>query len=460
MRNSLIVSVLMVLFALARTSWAGKPSIFLTQAGGGGNGERYLINGTWQPFTIANRDVEKWKGILTEMKGVGCEVVILDMTNLGQVRIMENALRAREYLDGMKFANFVSSFSHAKKTGKTFIELANNQAKDTWEMMAQDPDVYEYWGDKPLLIIWGSFNAFDRLYEEAPPEHKTHLHLFELGFAEAANNNTVNLFDRDSFGYRTVSGNAKVRQCAPCFGFGTRAWKRKTKDEYRKDCQWVKQATDYSVYGSWTFSDNMMMGITQTVDINSEVNVYPDSSNPFYYASVLRSVLKEDPTDSTAKTASDEPGEGADGSFRNNPEQSLIILEHSSSRYLAMNSAGNASFALATDTTTSKERALDSQWIQIPVNETWFYLEHRTSGARLYHHSGEAVHSIPTGALPGAKNLQGRSQWRFLMTGNGWHQLQNKRNRMVLSGNPSDGGLKMVNPADASEATRWRMASP
>jgi len=565
---AVLISVI-IFFGCTTSSLAGKACLYLTQAGGGDNGELYLINGTWQPFSIANRDVEKWTGVLDQLSDVGCDVVILDMTNLGQVRIMENALQATNHLAGMKFANFVTSKSHADQRDMTIVELANLQARDTWEMMAQDPSVYEYWGDKPLLILWASEEAYDRVYADSPPEHKTYLDRFKLGFAEAANNNTISLFDKDSFGYRSVSGHARVRQCAPCFGYNSPIWVRKTKEEYRKDCEWVKKATDYSVYGSWTHSDNMMMGIAQTENTIAEINTYPDTTDPYYYWDVLRSVLKGIPVNKTislnvldngnyvradeskdpinrplyanqsavgdletfkvldaAETGTENislyneylgayvrsanenlldcAGTDAGGPNRftwlpdgngfvtlrsaaiggqyvqvlNGTNQlaatqsdsnalytafacdiietdTFSTLEHASARHLALSPAGNDAH-----TQEAGFETMDSQWVRVDVDGTWFYLENRTSKALLHNHSGTNVNSIAGGALPGSSAIQNRAQWTLVDAGGGWFRLQNKKNGTWVSENPAGGALQMVATTDTSNATLWKMVAP
>lgn len=549
---------------------AGKAGLMITMAAGGDKGELYKIHDTWQPFRISNRDTFKWSGILKEMKAVGCEVVILDMTNLGQVRIMENALSVRDHLDGMKYATFVTSHSHALQRDMTIVELANLQAKDIWDMMAQDPTVYEYWGDKPLMIVWADEDYFTRVYNESPPEHKTYIDKFRIGYSESSENgHTKDHFAKDSFAYRTVGGHLKVRQCAPTFGYNSATWTRKTKEEYRADCEWVKMATDYSVYGSWTLSDGMMMGVVNTEGLSDYKNRYPDVTDPYYYADVLRSVLKGIPVGKTVALNLPQTGKyicadieknsvanplfaiapsvgdletfkvldaterGTDnigiynqalGKYLRNAgglmecsgthmggsncfkwidrgngyvslrssayagkfvsalnqenqlvatepnvdaanttftykiidDREFVSFENVSRRHLALGGSG-----IGTRTLPSGVVTVDSQWVPEYIDDTWFFLRHRSSNSLLQNFNDS---TIATATAPGAwRNSSvttAQVLWRLVDTGSGWYRLQNKRTSKFISGNMNQGALSMVNAEHVDDSTLWRMVYP
>jgi hypothetical protein len=130
-------------------------------------------------------------------------------------------------------------------------------------------------------------------------------------------------------------------------------------------------------------------------------------------------------------------------------------LEHASARHLALNPAGNDAHLLESGLET-----MDSQWERVDVDGTWFYLEHRTSKARLHNHSGETVNSIACGALAGSANIQDRSQWKLVDASGGWFRLQNKRNGTWLSIDSNENVLKMVATSDTSDATKWKMNMP
>ena len=91
------------------------------------------------------------------------------------------------------------------------------------------------------------------------------------------------------------------------------------------------------------------------------------------------------------------------------------VNHNSSGRRLKANATGGA-----LGTNPGGNTGTWVQWMQVPVNNTWFYLVHKQSLKKLRCTDGTTVNTAPT------SNAGNKVQWRLVDAGGGWYRIQNR----------------------------------
>lgn len=292
----LIAVVLTLGFALMPTAHAGHPCAHILICCRSANaGVTFLVNGEWNPNHDYG-DLKQCRDILQKLKDAGIKTVIIDMTNDSQWQQLWDAFRP-----------MVDNVRHVcrEKDMQFFIFIGaagefsdwNEKAKRIWEMWAPDPAYrrYGHGDDRPMLLVFQPSEMYWPRWEHAKEEDKTYLKKFRIGTTQV--NDPVVPQDTDGWGYRSKWQNkcGSVRLASPNGGIPPETWYHIDVDEWEKQVRWAKEASEYSIYGSYDDTcDSFFWGIADTSGTERKNNIYPDPGNPRYYYDVVKRVLTEE----------------------------------------------------------------------------------------------------------------------------------------------------------------------
>ncbi len=170
----------------------------------------------------------------------------------------------------------------------------NDIAKMIWDTWAQTPTYrkYGYGDDRPLLIYFSESVRFWKEYNELKPSDRDYLAKFHIGTVVI---NTSQPFgESDGWGYRQTFQNASgsVRFASTTSGFApTDPWVKVNREEWVRRVSWAKEASEYSIYGSYDdMCDGISFGIANTDKTAKTWNMYPDK-DPYAYYTPLKNIL-------------------------------------------------------------------------------------------------------------------------------------------------------------------------
>lgn len=305
----------------AQNVMAGVPVVhLLTCCRGANEGATWLINGEWQEAHDYN-DIDTVRDILQKVKDAGINIVSIDMTNPAQwhresqrdyhMPMVDNIRKVTAEM-GMEYLLFIGGQIgylidhlvddlripglHSDMTG---VEYWNKIAGEVVEWKNSDSH-YRTYGfdgdDRPILLVFLPGERWWQVYNEAPPEHKTNLEQFWIGTMEI-NDPIINPVASDGWGYRGRIQNAdgSVRYTSPNAGVHPSTWSKLSPDEFRAQVQWVREASKYSVYGSYDdVCDQINWGISDTRNTRKPRGVKPANTYPGHEPTVYYNIIQEE----------------------------------------------------------------------------------------------------------------------------------------------------------------------
>ncbi len=269
-------------------------------------GVTFEVNGEF----IANHDygdINQVRDILQKIKDAGIQSVIVDMTNPSQwlrlwgefepmVDNVAQVCREKQMQFFLHIGGGLSAPVVAEnRITQRHVDFWNDVAEKIWHGWAQKPEYrrYGFGDDRPVLLIFTPAKSFWRDMAEAAPEDKAYLEKFHLGTMQI--NGVINdTVESDGWGYRSKWQNksGSVRYTSPNGGVHPSTWHKIDAKQWAKEVRWVKDASEYSIYGSYDDTcDSIFWGIADTSASRRECNIYPDPGNPRYYYDVLKKIL-------------------------------------------------------------------------------------------------------------------------------------------------------------------------
>lgn len=275
---------------------------------GSNNGTTFEVNGKM----VSNHDysdIEQTRDILEKIKVAGIHTVIIDLTNASQwtnlwdtFEPQVNNIRQVTLEKGMTYFVFIGSqfteddVKHRMVPGGAFgfWDGIAGKVYNTW---AKDPHYrrYGHGDDRPMLLAFNDGNTYWKQFEETKPEYKNHLEKFRIGNTQI--NDRINEpHESDGWGYRSQWQNksGSVRFVSPNGGVEPSNWHKITGEEWEKQIRWAKEASEYSVYGSYDDTcDSIFWGIADTSKSNTAHHLSPDPGNPRFYYDILKKELTD-----------------------------------------------------------------------------------------------------------------------------------------------------------------------
>lgn len=300
---------LLVLLAVSQ-AFAGHPCAHvLICCRDSGRGVTFEVNGKFNP-SHSYGDIEQVRDILQKIKDAGIQTVIVDMTNPSQWMRLRNMFEPMvdniaQVCREKKMQYFLHiggglnpSIREENKITKEHVPYWNDIAEYIWKKWAQAPEYrkYGFGDDRPILLIFRPGHMFKPTYEKASIEEKKYLEKFRIGTSQI-NEVIDDPMESDGWGYRRKWGNksGKVRYTSPNGGVSPETWHKIDAKKWEEELRWVKQAEEYSIYGSYDDAcDSIFWGIADTSGSKRQCNIYPDPSNPYYYYDILKQVLNEE----------------------------------------------------------------------------------------------------------------------------------------------------------------------
>jgi hypothetical protein len=304
--------LLIIALILATPSYnlqAGEPVTGLLICCRGSNMGPFLINGEWNQSHDYG-DINQVRGILTNIKDAGINVVYIDMTNPSQWTrlwdefkpMIENirtvcAEKKMEYfiMIGAVMSDAVRAEPNMPEWLKTIghLEFWNLQAKYIWENYAQDSHyrTYGYGDNRKIITMFYPGELVDTLWNGSPDEHKTYLSKFYRGTHEY--NQDFKDTPTDGWGYRDKqqSSDGKIRCVCPTSGLHPGSSTFISQKQWIERVNWVAEAEHYSVYGSYDDTcDNIHWGIHDTKDVTNPNRKYAND-DPYIYYNVVKEKL-------------------------------------------------------------------------------------------------------------------------------------------------------------------------
>lgn len=294
-------------FALPSTAIAGHPCAHvLICCRGSNNGTTFEINGKMIP-NHDYVDIEHTRDILQKMKDAGIQTVIIDMTNASQwtnlwssyepkVNIIRKVTREK----GMTYFAFIGAQFTSDDVKKRMVPggpfaFWNGIAGKVYDTWAKDPHYrrYGHGDDRPMLLAFNDGKTYWKQFEQTKPEHKNHLEKFRIGNTQI-NQVIENPHESDGWGYRSKWQNksGSVRFVSPNGGVEPSTWHKISAEEWEQQVRWAKQASEYSVYGSYDDTcDSIFWGIADVSNSKSAHHISPDPGNPRLYYDILKNEL-------------------------------------------------------------------------------------------------------------------------------------------------------------------------
>lgn len=292
-------------------AFAGHPCAhLLICCRGNNNGTTFEVNGKMIP----NHDysnIEHTRDILGKVQAAGIKTVIIDLTNASQwtnlwdhFEPMVNNIRTVTKEKGMTYFAFIGAQFVPDDYEKRMVPggpfgFWNNIAGKIYDTWAKDAHYqrYGYGDDRPLLLTFLDGETYAARMKQTKPEYLTHLKKFRIGNTQI-NDEIENPHETDGWGYRNKWQNksGSVRFVSPNGGVAQPTWNKISGEEWRKQVMWAKEASEYSVYGSYDDScDSIFWGIADTSQSKTAHHVYPEPGNPRFYYDILQKELSQKP---------------------------------------------------------------------------------------------------------------------------------------------------------------------
>lgn len=308
------VKILLLIFAIILgihtfKVQAGEPVTGLLICCRGTNMGPFLINGKWEPKHDYG-DIEQVRGILSNIRNAGINVVYIDMTNPSQWTRLWDEFKPmidniRTVCTEKKMEYFimigavVSDAVRSEKGMPAYIktvgnlEFWNNQAKYIWENYAQDSHyrTYGFGDNRKMITMFYPGVLVDTLWNGTPDEHKTYLSKFYRGTHEY--NQDFQDTPTDGWGYRDKqqSSDGKIRFAAPTKGLHPGSSTYLSQQQWKERVSWAAEAEHYSVFGSYDDTcDNINWGIHETKDVTNP-NRKHANDDPYVYYNVVKNKL-------------------------------------------------------------------------------------------------------------------------------------------------------------------------
>ncbi len=296
MKSSFIARTLLLLFITIfikiPESKAGIPCAHILICCRDNNkGIKFLVNGRWNE-AHDYRDISQVSDVLQNIKNVGINIVIIDMTNDSQwnqywaiYKPMVDNIQQVCKKKNMQFIIFIGAAG-------SFSDW-NEKAKRIWNTWAKDSTYRRYgFGDeRPMLVAFQPSDMYWERYNSAPDSEKTYLSKFHIGTTQV--NDPILAGKSDGWGYRNYSASVdgKVRFVCPDGGVAPDTWYHIKGDKWKQRVEWAKQAEQYSVYGSYDdVCDGINWGIADTKNTEVKYNKYP-GDDPYIYYDILKKEL-------------------------------------------------------------------------------------------------------------------------------------------------------------------------
>ena len=303
-------AIVVLLIGLCVTARAGHPCAHVLICCRSANkGVTFEINGEF----VSDHDygeIQQARDILKKLKSAGIKTVIIDMTNASQwTRLwdehepMVNNIRKVCREEEMQYfvhigASLGQEFKDENNIKEDAFPFWNGIAKRIWDNWAQDPEYrrYGHGDDRPILLAFQPGHMYWPSYEKAQENEKNYLGKFRIGTLQV-NGVVKDPMESDGWGYRSKWQNksGSVRLASPNGGVPPKTWYHVDAQEWEKQIRWAKEASEYSIYGSYDDTcDGFFWGIADTSETKVKHNIYPDSDNPYYYYEILRKILTND----------------------------------------------------------------------------------------------------------------------------------------------------------------------
>lgn len=272
------------------------------------NGTMFMLNDRWR--TSHNYgDIKQTRGILTNIKNAGINVIGIDFTNPSQwdgfgesaahngdggefwymfKPMLDNITLVCAELD-MEYFLFIGN------TQAWGMEYWNNIAGKILDNWAKDPHYrkYGYGDDRPLLVAFIPGTKFAAQLKSTPENKKNNLMQFRIGTCQV--NEPIAFTATDGWGYRNYSESYdhKVRFACPNGGVPPQDWFRVGADTWKKRVRWALEATEYAVIGSYDDTcDAIFWGIADVVGSHTECHKNSTTVNdPFIYYDIVRKAV-------------------------------------------------------------------------------------------------------------------------------------------------------------------------
>lgn len=301
--------LMVIASALSPNARAGHPCAHvLICCRGSNNGTTFEINGKMVPnHDYAN--IEHTRDILQKIKDAGIQTVIIDMTNASQWTNLWSSyepkvdnIRKVTQEKGMTYFVFIGAQFTQDDVKKRMVpggafafwnEIAG-KVFDTW---AKDPHYrrYGHGDDRPMLLAFNDGKTYWSQFERTEPQYRNHLEKFRIGNTQI--NRVIKApHESDGWGYRSQWQNqsGSVRFVSPNGGVAPDTWHKISAEEWEKQIIWAKQASEYSVYGSYDDTcDSIFWGIADVSNSKSAHHLSPDPGNPRLYYDILKKELTE-----------------------------------------------------------------------------------------------------------------------------------------------------------------------
>ncbi len=273
---------------------------------GHNNGTTFEVNGKMIPNHDYS-DIEQTRDILQKIKDAGIQTVIIDMTNASQwtdfwktYEPKVNNIRKVTLEKGMTYFVFIGAQFTSDDVKKRMVPggpigFWNTIAGKVYDTWAKDSN-YQHYGhgdDRPILLTFNDGASFYKRMNQALPEHKAYFAKFHIGNTQI---NTVikSPQESDGWGYRNQWQNksGSVRFVSPNGGVAPETWHKISGEEWQKQVHWAKQASEYSVYGSYDDTcDSIFWGIADVSKSKSPHHLSPDTTNPRFYYDIVKKEL-------------------------------------------------------------------------------------------------------------------------------------------------------------------------
>lgn len=299
-----IICLIVAATALTSFAIAGHPCAHvLICCRGSNNGTTFEVNGSMIP-NHDYADIGHARDILQKIKDAGIQTVIIDMTNASQWTNLwreyepkVDNIRKVTLEKGMTYFVFIGAQFTPDDVEKRMVPggpfaFWNNIAGKVHATWAKDPHYrrYGHGDDRPMLLTFNDGNTYWKQFQQTPPEHRNHLEKFRIGNTQI-NRAIPNPHESDGWGYRNQWQNksGSVRFVSPNGGVEPSTWYKISGEEWEKQVRWAKQASEYSVYGSYDDTcDSIFWGIADTSKSKSAHHVSPTPENPRLYYDILR----------------------------------------------------------------------------------------------------------------------------------------------------------------------------
>ena len=274
-------------------------------------GTKFLVNGKWNA-SHQYSSIDETRSILQDIQDAGINTVCIDFTNPSQwdsegesalhngdggefwyqfKPMLDNIVAVCEEKD-MEFIMFIGN------TGVPGLGYWNGIAGRILDNWAKSPAYrhYGYGDDRPMLVVFIPGSYYAGQINRAAYSQKNNLEKFRIGTCQV--NSPITPTNTDGWGYRNYSqsSDGKVRFACPNGGVPPQDWYRVDADEWRRRMQWVTQAAEYAVIGSYDDTcDAIFWGIADVRRSRTDSHRNEATEeDPYIYYDIVRQELVGD----------------------------------------------------------------------------------------------------------------------------------------------------------------------